>query len=84
MEQASTTAKVSRKDTNYEGLFKGLGNVAVSSTTAIQVDAQKMMMLVEAPAAVDDALALVLCNSDLEPAGRRMAGFNKQVDCSPA
>lgn len=81
-EQTSTATRVSRKDTNHEGLFKGLGNVAISSTTRAQVDAQKMMMLVEAPAAVDDALALVLCSSDMEPSARRMAGYNMQVDCA--
>lgn len=51
---------VARKATQGEGLYKGLGNVYVSQMARSQVEAQKMNMLVEAPAAVEDALALLL------------------------
>lgn len=51
---------VARKATQGEGLYKGLGNVYVSQMARSQVEVQKMNMLVEAPAAVEDALALLL------------------------
>lgn len=72
-------SKVARKVTTQEGLYKGLGNVSISSATRAHIEAQRMMMLVEAPAAVDDALALVLCSSDWEQPGRRVPGYGLQV-----
>ena len=51
---------VSRKATRTESLYKGLGSGSLPPSTMAQVEMQKMEMLVEAPAAVDDALASLL------------------------
>ncbi|GMH43409.1 hypothetical protein BSKO_11331 [Bryopsis sp. KO-2023] len=76
---ASPVARVPRKVTNQEGLYKGLGNLSLSAATQAHMEAQKMTMLVEAPAAVDDALALVLSSSDWDQTGSRMAsGYGLQ------
>lgn len=64
--RVSTTGTVSRKATQTEGLYKGLGSMTLPQTTKAHVEAQTMAMLVEAPAAVDDALALLLALPDTE------------------
>eukprot|EP00803_Ostreobium_quekettii_P003946 evm.model.scf_1945.1 EVM.evm.TU.scf_1945.1 scf_1945:1899-19188(+) len=55
--------RVPRKVTTQEGLYRGLGNMGGALSNMLTksfVEAQKMAMLVEAAAAVDDALALLL------------------------
>ena len=52
---------LTRRPTVVEGLYSGLGGGA--SLTATQLDA-KMKLLVEAPAAVEDALASLLDHHD--------------------
>jgi len=66
---------LTRRPTVVEGLYTGLGSGA--ALTATQLDA-KMKLLVEAPAAVEDALASLLDHADAtlqaRPACRRGAG----------
>jgi len=52
---------LTRRPTVVEGLYTGLGSGA--ALTATQLDA-KMKLLVEAPAAVEDALASLLDHAD--------------------
>ena len=52
-----------RRPTVAEGLYSGLGNLALPASREAGVEA-KMAMLVEAPAAVEDAIASLLDHTD--------------------
>ena len=69
----SSSGFVSRKATRAEGLYKGLGSGSLPPSTMAQVEMQKMEMLVEAPAAVDDALALLLGLPQVPVAGEALS-----------
>ncbi|KAL4859471.1 Acetyl-CoA carboxylase 1 [Chlorella vulgaris] len=60
---AAAAAPHPRRNTVVEGLYSGLGNFASAASQQSSIEA-KMLMLVEAPAAVEDALASLLDHPD--------------------
>lgn len=66
---------LTRRPTVVEGLYSGLGTSAALNTTQLDV---KMKLLVEAPAAVEDALASLLDHHDHALQVRR---FNTLFRC---
>ena len=70
------TINLTRRPTVVEGLYSGLGSGAALSSTQLDV---KMKLLVEAPAAVEDALASLLDHHD---ATLQVGGCVRQA-CKP-
>jgi len=69
---------VMRRPTVMEGLYSGLGGLAAASARNDSMEA-RMDMLVEAPAAVEDALASLLDHPDLMVRQRALVTYIKRI-----
>ncbi|KAL4426359.1 hypothetical protein ABPG77_004653 [Micractinium sp. CCAP 211/92] len=75
---AAALSPVARRSTVIEGLYSGLGNLATPSAQPSSVEA-KMAMLVEAPAAVEDALASLLDHANPLVQRRALATYARRL-----
>lgn len=73
---SSISSELQRRPTIVEGLYSGLSGGA--SLSATQLDA-KVRLLVEAPAAVDDALASLLNSADATLQSRALSTYVRRV-----
>ena len=73
---AALSPELARRPTVVEGLYSGLSGGASLSATALDA---KVRLLVDAPAAVDDALASLLDSRDATLASRALSTYVKRV-----
>ena len=77
-DQGTERKPVSRRSTVMEGLYAGLGNLTTPSMQSASIES-RMTMLVEAPAAVEDALASLLDDPDETVRNRALQTYIRRI-----